>query len=74
MVTIRPLRIEEHAEIFTFRFDKGATPTFNAAWRPEDAEEAVMSTCSSLITIVCRDVRVVNAAAATGWQWSKCER
>jgi hypothetical protein len=43
MVTIRPLHIEELAEIFAFRFDEAATPTFNAAWRPQNAEEAVMS-------------------------------
>jgi hypothetical protein len=37
------------------QFDEAAPPTFNAAWRPENAEEAVMSACSSLIAIVDRE-------------------
>jgi ankyrin repeat protein len=55
MVSVRPLRVEELAEILAFRFHEAAPPTFNAAWRPADAEEAVMSACSSLIAIVCRE-------------------
>jgi hypothetical protein len=53
-VSIRPLRVEELAEIFAVRFydSEAAHPTFNAAWRPEIAEEAVISACSSLVTIV----------------------
>src|SRR5712675_2923390 len=38
-VSIRPLRVEEMAEIFAFHFDKAAKAAFNADWRPEDAEE-----------------------------------
>jgi hypothetical protein len=53
-VSIRPLRVEELAEILAVQFYNAAQPTFNAAWRPEDAEEAVLSACSSLITIVDR--------------------
>ena len=53
-VSIRPLRVEELAEILAVRFDEAALPTFNAAWRPENAEEAVMSACSSLIAVVDR--------------------
>ena len=41
--SIRPLRVAELAEILAVRFDETATPTFNAAWRPENAEEAVIS-------------------------------
>src|SRR5712671_7176014 len=52
MVSIRPLRVEELAEIFAFQFDKAEHPTFHADSRPEDAEEAVLSACSSLIAIV----------------------
>ena len=48
-VSIRPLRVEELAEIFAVRFDKAKHPRFNAAWRLENAEEAVISACSSLI-------------------------
>src|SRR6266478_2705850 len=54
-VSVRPLRVEELAEIFAIRFDDAAPPTFNAAWRLERAEEAVMSACSSLISIVDRE-------------------
>ena len=51
-VSIRPLRVNELAEILAIQFDEVASPTFNSAWRPENAEEAVISACSSLITIV----------------------
>ena len=54
-VSIRPLRVEELAEILAVQFDKAELPTFNAAWRPENAEEAVISACSSLISIVNRE-------------------
>jgi hypothetical protein len=54
LVSIRPLRVEELAEILAIQFDEEALPTFNTAWRPENAEEAVMSVCSSLIAIVDR--------------------
>ena len=45
-VSMRPLRVEELAAILAVQFDEAAHPTFNAAWRPEDAEEAWMSVCS----------------------------
>ena len=54
-VSIRPLRVEELAEILAVRFDKSPLPTFNTAWRPENAEEAVISACSSLIAVVDRE-------------------
>jgi hypothetical protein len=54
VVSIRPLRVEELAEVLAIRFPKAAPPTFNPAWRPEYAEEAVLSACSSLISIVDR--------------------
>src|ERR1700761_6118660 len=38
-VSIRPLLVEELAEILAFRFHEATPPTFNPAWRPEDAEE-----------------------------------
>ena len=53
-VCIRPLRVEELAEVLAIWFDKTNLPTFNATWRPERAEEAVIFTCSSLISIVDR--------------------
>src|SRR5712671_3460934 len=51
-VSIRPLRVKELAEIFAFHFDNAEHPTFNADSRPEDAEEAVLSSCPSLIAII----------------------
>ena len=44
--SIRPLRVGELVDIFA---------SFNEHWRPPDTEEAVMSACSSLITIVDRE-------------------
>ena len=52
MVSIRPFRVEELAEVLAIQFRKAAPPTFNAAWRPENSKEAVLSACSSLISIV----------------------
>ena len=51
-VSIRPLRVEELAEILAVRFDAGALPEFNPDWRLGDAEEAVLSVCSNLISVV----------------------
>ena len=51
-VSVRPLRVEELAEILAIRFDGGAIPQFKTGWRLGDAEEAVLSACSSLITVV----------------------
>ncbi|KAN0133847.1 hypothetical protein V8E53_008342 [Lactarius tabidus] len=51
-VSVRPLRVEELAEILAVRFDSGVLPQFSTNWRLGDAEEAVLSACSSLITIV----------------------
>jgi Ankyrin repeats (3 copies)/Ankyrin repeats (many copies) len=60
VVAVRPLRVEELAEVLAFDFNVGGTPKLNPGWRWEDQEEAVMSACSSLVTIVkdC-DSRVV---------------
>ena len=54
MVSVRPLRVEELAEVLAVQFDEEALPTFNMDWRPTYAEEMIMSICSSLITIVDR--------------------
>ncbi|KAN0141609.1 hypothetical protein V8E53_000071 [Lactarius tabidus] len=53
-VAVRPLRLEELAEVLAFDFDDapGGIPQLNTDWRREDQERAVLSTCSSLITIV----------------------
>jgi ankyrin repeat protein len=55
---IRPLRVEELAEILAFDFDdiQGDIPKFRADWRSKDQEGAVLSTCSSLISVVDSDL------------------
>ena len=52
MVAVRPLRVEELAELLAFEFGQGAVPKYRVDWRPNDQVEAVLSTCSSLIAIV----------------------
>ena len=56
-VAVRPLRVEELAELLAFDFtaSSGGIPTLKEDWRWDDEEEAVLSTCSSLITIIPRD-------------------
>jgi ankyrin repeat protein len=55
-VASRPLRVEELAEFLAFdlerNLDQRGDPRFDADWRPEDSSDAVLSTCSSLITVV----------------------
>ena len=55
-VAVRPLRVEELAEILNFDFDAAqeGIPKFHPSpnQRLEDQEEAVLTICSSLITIV----------------------
>ena len=53
-VAIRPLTVAELAELLAFDFDtaEGEIPKLNSKWRWEDHDQAVLSTCSSLITIV----------------------
>ncbi|KAH9015195.1 NACHT domain-containing protein [Lactarius pseudohatsudake] len=51
-VAIRPLRIDELAEVLALRFDPGHPAEYRADWRPEDSHEAVLSACSSLVTVV----------------------
>ena len=54
MVAVRPLYVEELAELLAFEFDAapGGIPTYRAAWRLDDQTQAVLSTCSSLVTII----------------------
>ena len=51
VAAIRPLRVEELAEIFAIGFGPNATFSLVEDWRPENPEEAVFSACSTLITI-----------------------
>ena len=52
VVAIRPLRVDELVEIFAIRFDADGSLGLMEGWRPENAEEAVLSACSTLIAIV----------------------
>ena len=62
-VASRPLRVEEVAELLAFDFQAMSSiglPALKEDWRWDDQEEAVLSTCSSLIAIVpSGDSRVV---------------
>jgi len=54
-VAIRPLRVEELAEVLAVDFDvalRGGIPKLNQDWRWSNQHQAVLSTCSSLISIV----------------------
>ena len=59
-VALRPLRVEELAEVLAFDLTGGGMPKLNADWRWEDKEEAVLSACSSLVSVIVDDgARVV---------------
>ena len=60
-VAVRPLLVEELAELLAFDFaSSGGIPSLKEDWRWDDQEQAVLSTCSSLIAIIPRDdTRVV---------------
>jgi hypothetical protein len=60
-VAIRPLCVEELVEVLAIDFDDAeGVPKLNPDWRWEDHEQALLSSCSSLITIVnADDSRVV---------------
>ena len=54
-VALRPLRVEELAEILAIELNApshGGIPQLNPNWRWADHHQAVLSTCSSLIAIV----------------------
>ena len=54
-VAVRPLRVAELAEVLAVDLrtaSGGGTSILNTDWRWEDQQEAVLSTCSSLISVV----------------------
>jgi Ankyrin repeats (3 copies)/Ankyrin repeats (many copies) len=54
-VAVRPLHVAELAEVLAIDFgttSRGETSKLNTDWRWEDQEEAVLFTCSSLISVV----------------------
>jgi ankyrin repeat protein len=57
-VAVRPLRVAELAEVLAVDFgtaSRGERSKLNTDWRWEDQQEAVLSTCSSLISVVDED-------------------
>jgi len=55
-VAVRPLRVEELAEVLAIDFGTSdGTPRLNEALRWEDQEQAILSACSSLIAIIEND-------------------
>jgi ankyrin repeat protein len=52
VVAIRPLRVEELAELFAIEFEADAGPNLKEGWRPDHPEDAVLSACSTLIAVV----------------------
>jgi hypothetical protein len=53
VVAIRPLQVEELAEVLAVDFDNAdGIPKLNPKWRWEDEEQALLASCSSLIVIV----------------------
>src|SRR5258708_40003539 len=57
-IAVRPLRVAELAEVLAIDFGTAAceeTSKLNLDWRWEDHEDAVLSACSSLISIVNDD-------------------
>ena len=51
-VAFRPLQVEELAEILAIDFKAGTIPKFRKDWRLNNPVEAVLSTCSTLLSLV----------------------
>jgi hypothetical protein len=75
-VAIRPLGVKELAEVLAVDFDDAeGIPKLNPNWRWEDEERAILSTCSSLITIVATDEsRVVRFSHSSVKEFLTSER
>ena len=59
-VVSRPLRVEELAEFLAFDFDGGQIPKYRKDWRLEDPVDAVLSTCSTLLSLTnAQDSQVI---------------
>jgi len=53
VVAVRPLHVEELAEVLAVDFEAAeGMPKLNASWRWKDQEQALLLSCSSLISIV----------------------
>ncbi len=55
VVAVRPLRVDELAEVLAIRFDTGQLPQYRPEWRPKDTQDTVLSACHSLIDVVDLD-------------------
>src|SRR5712671_1928270 len=55
VISIRPLRVEELAEVLAVRPTAETIPRFDTGWRPENAKDAVLSACSTLVAVVNAD-------------------
>ena len=51
-VAVRPLRVEELAELLAFDFEAGLIPKFHEDWRLEDPIYTVLSACPSFLAVV----------------------
>ncbi len=66
VVATRPLRVKELAEILAVDFDVAdGIPKLKTTWRWEDEEQALLSSCSSLIAIVNVDQHYLEPS----WDW-----
>ena len=61
VVAVRPLHVDELAELLAFEFDvaQGGIPKYYPALRLDNQTQAVLSTCSSLVTITNDSRQVV---------------
>ncbi|KAH9003702.1 hypothetical protein EDB86DRAFT_2826288 [Lactarius hatsudake] len=75
-VASRPLRVEELAELLTFDLRAGGIPKLIADWRWEDQEEAVLSACSSLVSVIVdngpRVVQFSHFSIGSRLAWKRC--
>ena len=56
VAAVRPLRVEELAEVLAVDYeDEEGIPRLNPNWRWEDQEQAILTSCSSLIAIIESD-------------------
>ena len=55
VAAVRPLHVIELVEIFAIEFDPGVASNFMEDWRPENPEEAILSACSTLISVIDDD-------------------
>ena len=51
-MALRPLRVEELAEILAFDFKSGPIPKFRRDWRLKNPVKALLSACSTLLAVV----------------------